>query len=93
MCGCGLDSAVSGRGRVAYSCEHDNEPSVTIKGEQLTSWSQLASQVRLFYEFSSSVTFRPGCFSVMHDNGDNYRVNEWLTASYVAAPVKHNILS
>jgi len=34
---CGLDSSGSGYGPVAYSCEHGNEPSGSIKVEHLTS--------------------------------------------------------
>jgi hypothetical protein len=32
---CGLNSSGSGYGQVADSCEHDNEPSASIKGGEL----------------------------------------------------------
>jgi hypothetical protein len=32
---CGLDSSGSGKGHMASSCEHDNEPSGSIKAEEL----------------------------------------------------------
>jgi hypothetical protein len=35
---CGLDSSASGQGSVAGSCEHDNEPSGSIKGGEILDW-------------------------------------------------------
>jgi hypothetical protein len=34
MGGCELDSSGSGQGHTARSCEHDNEISASIKGEE-----------------------------------------------------------
>jgi hypothetical protein len=35
---CGLNSSGSGYGPVAASCEHSNEPSVSIKGGEFLNW-------------------------------------------------------
>jgi hypothetical protein len=36
--GCGLDSLSSGKGQVADSCEHGNEPSGSIKCGEFLDW-------------------------------------------------------
>jgi hypothetical protein len=33
---CGLDTCVSGKGPLAASCEHDNEPSGSAKGRRIS---------------------------------------------------------
>jgi hypothetical protein len=38
VCGCGLDSSGSEQRPAANSCEHGNEPSGFIKGEEFLDW-------------------------------------------------------